>query len=87
VIEQQPRRDYGEVKCDLPTACGGRRVSRQHRGCDGARQELPDQKAVAEYIETQRWQLEEIRKSIAEADAGKFATDEEVEAVFREFGA
>jgi predicted transcriptional regulator len=44
-------------------------------------------KAVEEYIETQRWQLEEIRKSIAEADAGKFASKLEVESIFREFGA
>lgn len=44
-------------------------------------------KAVEEYITSQRWQLEEIDRGIAEADAGDFATDEEVEAAFRELGA
>jgi predicted transcriptional regulator len=41
-------------------------------------------KAVSEYIETQRWQLDEIRQSIAEAEAGIFATEEEVRAAFAE---
>lgn len=44
-------------------------------------------KAVEEYITSQRWQLEEIDRGIAEADAGDFAIDEEVEAAFRELGA
>jgi len=44
-------------------------------------------KAVEDYIASQRWQLAEIRKGIAEADAGDFASDAEVDAVFREFGA
>ena len=38
--------------------------------------------AVAAYIEMYQWQLEEITKGIAEADAGDFASDEEVKAVF-----
>ena len=32
-------------------------------------------------------ELEEIDRGIAEADAGDFATDDEVEAAFRDFGA
>jgi RHH-type rel operon transcriptional repressor/antitoxin RelB len=43
-------------------------------------------KAVEEFIVSQRWQLEEIDRSIAEADAGRFATDEQVEAAFDELG-
>lgn len=38
--------------------------------------------AVAAYIEMYKWQLEEIKKGISEADAGDFASDEEVKAVF-----
>ena len=44
-------------------------------------------KAVEDYIASQRWQLSEIRKGVAEAAAGDFASDADVEAVFREFGA
>ncbi len=38
--------------------------------------------AIALYLEMHQWQLEEIQKGIAEADAGDFATEEEVAAVF-----
>ena len=40
--------------------------------------------AVDNYIEMHRWQLEEIKKAISEADAGDFASDAEVAAVFDE---
>jgi predicted transcriptional regulator len=40
--------------------------------------------AVSRYINLQRWQIEEIKKGIAEADRGEFATDAEVEAMFDE---
>ena len=36
--------------------------------------------AVEEYLETQAWQIEETLKAIKEADAGDFATDEELRA-------
>lgn len=39
--------------------------------------------AVDHYIEVKRWQIEQIEKAVAEADAGKFASPEEVEAFFR----
>lgn len=42
------------------------------------------QKALREYIEVQAWQAKEIQKAIKEADEGKFATDEEVNAMFAE---
>jgi predicted transcriptional regulator len=38
--------------------------------------------AIALYLEMHQWQLEEIQKGVAEADAGDFATEEEVAAVF-----
>jgi predicted transcriptional regulator len=38
--------------------------------------------AVATYLEMYQWQIKEIQKGIAEADAGDFASDEEVKATF-----
>jgi predicted transcriptional regulator len=40
--------------------------------------------AVESYISLHRWQIEEITKAVAEADAGDFASHEEVEAMFNE---
>ena len=42
-------------------------------------------KAVAEYIALQRWQIEEIEQALKEAEAGDFASDKEVRAMFNEF--
>ena len=39
--------------------------------------------AVENYIEVKRWHIEQVEKAVAEADAGKFASPEEVEAFFR----
>ena len=38
--------------------------------------------ALENYLEIQRWQIQEIKAGIREADAGNFASDEEVRAVF-----
>lgn len=38
--------------------------------------------AVAAYLEMYQWQIEEIKKGIAEADAGDFASDKEIKATF-----
>jgi predicted transcriptional regulator len=38
------------------------------------------QRAIEDYLAVQTWQVEEIRKGLAEADAGNFATPAEVEA-------
>ncbi len=38
--------------------------------------------ALDNYLEAQEWQLEEIRAAIRESEAGDYATDAEVEAVF-----
>lgn len=37
--------------------------------------------AIKEFVHQQSWQISEIKKGLAEADAGDFATDEELEAL------
>jgi RHH-type rel operon transcriptional repressor/antitoxin RelB len=37
--------------------------------------------AIREYVETNEWQIQEIRAALAEADAGDFATDDDVKAL------
>lgn len=41
--------------------------------------------AIREYVETNEWQIAEIRAALAEADAGDFATPEEVDALSRKW--
>ncbi|MCU1303022.1 MAG: ribbon-helix-helix protein copG family [Candidatus Sulfotelmatobacter sp.] len=36
--------------------------------------------AIREYVETNEWQIQEIRTALAEADAGDFASDADVNA-------
>lgn len=43
--------------------------------------------AVANFVRLHRWQIEEIEKAVKEADAGLFATDEEVEEMFSKWTA
>ncbi len=43
--------------------------------------------ALRDYLAREAWQITEIQRAIEEADAGDFATDEEVEATFRKWGA
>jgi predicted transcriptional regulator len=38
--------------------------------------------AINAYLEMHQWQLQEIQQGIAEADAGDFASEQEVSAVF-----
>ncbi|HSG38540.1 MAG TPA: hypothetical protein VLE27_02785 [Thermoanaerobaculia bacterium] len=38
--------------------------------------------AISSFVEIQEWQIREIEKGLREADAGDFAGDEEVAAVF-----
>ena len=38
--------------------------------------------AIASYLEIYQWLLDEINKGVAEAEAGDFASDDEVKAVF-----
>lgn len=41
--------------------------------------------AVAAYLEVQHWHLQDTRKAIAEADAGDFASDKEVQQAFAKY--
>ena len=41
--------------------------------------------AIQEYVSVNEWQIAEIKKGIAEADAGDFATEEETQRVFRKW--
>lgn len=38
--------------------------------------------AIDRYIDLYQWQIEQIRKAVAEADAGKFASEERINAFF-----
>ncbi len=42
--------------------------------------------AIRRYVELNEWQVAETRAALAEADAGDFASDEEVEAVASKWG-
>ena len=41
--------------------------------------------AIREYVALNEWQIEEIKKAIQQADAGDFATDEEIEGMFKKW--
>lgn len=43
--------------------------------------------AVRDYLSRELWQVGEIQQAIEEADAGEFASDEEVAAKMRKWGA
>ncbi|MGA8540438.1 MAG: CopG family ribbon-helix-helix protein [Terriglobales bacterium] len=41
--------------------------------------------AIQEYVSVNEWQINEIKKGLAEADAGDFASEEEVQRVFKKW--
>jgi predicted transcriptional regulator len=43
--------------------------------------------ALKAYVERESWQIQDIHQGLAEADAGEFATDRQVKAVFAKYGA
>lgn len=43
--------------------------------------------ALEKYVQSESWQIQDIKAGIAEADAGDFASPEEVQAVFAKYGA
>jgi predicted transcriptional regulator len=43
-------------------------------------------KAIESYIKLRQWQIEDIKKALAEAEAGEFLSDEEAEAFMEELG-
>jgi predicted transcriptional regulator len=44
------------------------------------------QEAIRRFIEMEEWQLAEIQAGLREAEAGTFASEEEMEEVWAEFG-
>ena len=43
--------------------------------------------ALTHYVQRESWQIRDIHEGIKNADAGEFATDSQVEAVFAKYGA
>ena len=43
--------------------------------------------ALTSYVERESWQIRDIHEGIKEADAGEFATDDQVKDVFAKYGA
>ena len=43
--------------------------------------------ALTQYVERESWQIRDIHEGLKEADAGEFATDDQVKAVFAKYGA
>lgn len=41
--------------------------------------------ALRDYVDVNEWQIDEIKKGIAEADAGDFASDEQVQKTIRKW--
>ena len=42
--------------------------------------------AIREFVDLNEWQIQEIKSAIKDADAGNFATDEQVREVFNKWG-
>ncbi len=43
--------------------------------------------ALTNYVQRESWQIRDIHEGIKEADESEFATDQQVNAVFRKYGA
>ena len=43
--------------------------------------------ALTHYLQSESWQVRDIHEGLKEADAGEFATDSEVKAVFTKYSA
>jgi predicted transcriptional regulator len=43
--------------------------------------------ALTSYVERESWQIRDIHEGIKEADAGEFATDDQVKDLFARYGA
>ena len=50
-------------------------------------EELAKVTALTNYVQSESWQIRDIHEGIKEADAGEFATDKQVKAVFAKYGA
>ena len=56
------------------------RLDRLAKQLDRPRNYLVSQ-AIDNFLEVQAWQIEQTRNALAEAEAGDFATDEEIESL------
>lgn len=43
--------------------------------------------ALTNYVQSESWQIRDIQEGIQEADAGEFASDQQIKAVFAKYGA
>jgi len=43
--------------------------------------------ALTNYVQNESWQIRDVHEGIKEADAGEFATDNQVKAMFSKYGA
>lgn len=43
--------------------------------------------AIQAYLEQEAWQIQEVKRGLAEADAGDFVPDAEMDAFFAKYGA
>lgn len=43
--------------------------------------------ALTSYVQSEAWQIRDIQEGIKEADAGEFASEEQVQAVFKKYSA
>ncbi|MCX7202949.1 MAG: hypothetical protein NTV17_11970 [Burkholderiales bacterium] len=43
--------------------------------------------ALTNYVQSESWQIRDIHEGVKEADAGEFASDKQVKAVFVKYGA
>ena len=43
--------------------------------------------ALTNYVQSESWQIRDIYEGVKEADAGEFASDKQVKAVFVKYGA
>jgi len=50
---------------------------------DGRDRSYLIQEAIDSYIRHRRWRVDEVKRAVAEAEAGDFASDGNVHAVFR----
>jgi predicted transcriptional regulator len=64
-----------EVKARLEKLAGATRRSKSFLAAE----------AIREFVETNEWQIQEVRKAIKEADAGDFASDADVAKVARKW--
>jgi RHH-type rel operon transcriptional repressor/antitoxin RelB len=76
----------------MPTVTVGARVPRELRDeldklvkSTGRNRNALVEEAIRRFIDVERWQIALIEERLRQADAGDFATDEEMDEVYAEF--